>query len=134
MKQVGVRNAIQSQFLQEFNGEFPIELDNQKGGTPPDNSDWVRLSVRFRTGMRATLGARGNRKFTRSGVATVQVFVPIETATDTIDELSQRILDHFDGETLGQLWFTECDIRSVGPSGKWFQTNVILPFNFEDIK
>lgn len=130
------RNAIFTRYLDEFSGQFDIALDNQPF-TPPEAGEgvkWVRVNVQFNTGNQDSLGTEGNRKFVKRGFLFVQVFTPVGHATNDNDELAQDSLDLFDGERLGDLWFQDGRIVTIGPDGEWYQQNVVLELTFEAIK
>jgi hypothetical protein len=130
------RNAIMTRYLDEFSGLFDIALDNQPF-TPPETGEgvkWARVNVQFNTGRQETLGSQGNRKFNRRGLLFVQVFTPAGHATNGNDDLALNSLDLFDGVRLGDLWFTDGRIVTIGSDGEWYQQNVVLDFTFEAIK
>jgi hypothetical protein len=130
------RNAIQIRYLDNFSGQFPIALDNQPFTAPNADEDikWVRLNVQFTNGEQSSLGILGNRKFTRVGFLYIQVFTPAGHATDQNDVLAEESLTLFEGERLGNLWFTNGRIITVGEDGKWYQQNVVSELTFEAIK
>lgn len=131
-----VRNAIFTRYLTEFNGQFPIALDNQPF-TPPETGDgvkWVRVSVKFNNGAQSSLGKSGNRKFTKYGLLFIQVFTPTGHATNDNDELAEESLSLFEGERLGSLWFNNGRILTVGSDDEWYQQNAVLELTFETIK
>jgi len=130
------RNAIFMRYLNEFNGQFPIALDNQKF-TPPDTGDgvkWTRVSVKFNDGTQGSLGQPGNRRFEKYGLLFIQVFTPTEHATNDNDELAEDSLDLFEGVRLGDLWFNNGRIETVGSDDVWYQQNVVLELTFVAIK
>jgi hypothetical protein len=130
------RNAIFARYLTEFDGQFPIALDNQPF-TPPETGDgvkWARVSVKFNDGTQSSLGKSGNRKFEKYGLLFVQVFTPTGHATNDNDELAEESLDLFEGERLGDLWFNNGRIVTVGSDDEWYQQNVVLELTFEAIK
>lgn len=100
---------------------------------------WGRLSVRFNLNPQQTLGGNGVPvKFRRIGIATVQVFTPINNGEYSNDEACQVVESAFikqTGDTPLQYGGVPAggDIRieSVGRDGVWFQQNVIIPFSFE---
>lgn len=129
------RNAMTSRYLIEYNGQFPIAIDNLKSTIPNPPEKWVRVTVRFVDGNQSTMGKKSNRKFVKIGILIIQVFTPINTATDENDSLANSSLELFDGERLGQLWLYNGRIETIGSgSGVFYQQNVIVEFKFEDIR
>lgn len=130
------RNTITVRYLDEFSGQFPIALDNQPF-TPPEAGDgvkWVRLSVRFTDGAQGSLGRANNRRFDKVGLLFIQVFTPAGRATNDNDDLAEDSLNLFEGETLGDLWFNNGSIKTIGSDDEWYQQNVVLELSFSAIK
>lgn len=130
------RNAILTRYLTEFNGQFEIALDNQPF-TPPETGEgvkWARVSVKFNGGTQSSLGRSGNRKFEKYGLLFIQVFTPIGHATNDNDDLAEDSLNLFEGERLGDLWFSNGRIVTIGEDGEWYQQNVVLELTFDAIK
>lgn len=128
-----VRNTIQSRYLDQFTGQFPIALDNQQFD-PPVGNKWTRVSVQFNTGSQDSLGTVLNRKFLRKGILFIQIFTPANTATNANDDLARSSLELFEGEHIGDLWFVNGRIITIGTDGTWYQQNVVLEFNYQHIR
>ena len=130
-----VRNAIQSRFITNF-GSTLTAWDNQSF-TPPEpgtNVEWVRVTVQFTSGAQDSFGIVGNRKFIKTGLLTIQVFTPIDFATDANDALCQQVQDLYEGVRIDDIWFLDGGIVFSGYDGEWFQQNVSFEINFEDVK
>lgn len=130
------RNAIFTRYLTQFSGQFDIALDNQPFSPPDPGEDvkWVRVSVQFTLGTQSSLGKTGNRKFVKSGFLYIQVFTPKGHATNNNDDLAEDSLNLFEGERLGDLWFNNGRIVTIGEDGEWYQQNVVLELTFQAIK
>jgi len=105
--------------------------------TPPSNTSWARLSVRHLPSDVDSMGAVGDRKFLRTAMVLVQLFVPLDSNVQDADTLSTTARDLFEGKTLTpeNLWFTAVDSREIGPTDDgWFQVNVEATFNYIDRK
>jgi len=129
-----VRNAITSRFLIEYNTQFHIAVDNQIFEVPNPAVKYARVVVKFNTGNQHTLGQKGNRKFVKQGLLFVQILTPINTGTNENDTLAQSTLELFDGETLGKLWFYNGRIETERSDGVYYSQNVVVEFEFEDIR
>ena len=97
---------------------------------------WARVSVIHDTGGQATLGGIGNRLFRREGSVTVQVFTPIGTGLSIADRVYKIVVDAFEGKTSasGNVWFRNVRVNEIGPEGSWFQTNIIIDFEYDERK
>jgi len=128
------RNAITSRYLTEYSEQFPIALDNLKFERPNPNVKWVRLNIQFNSGNQSSLGTIGNRKFIKYGLVFIQVFTPINKATEDNDLLAASSLELLDGVRLEGLWLYNGRIDTIGSDGEFYQQNVVVEFEFEDIR
>ena len=93
-----------------------VTLENEQF-TPPDDSPWVRASVRHFDGGQDSLGGVGSRKFSRVGSMFVQIFIPQDTGgtapADTIAHEVRTLLEgkHLTGTTVSLL---TSNIREIG--------------------
>lgn len=127
------RKAIQDKFKLDWASETVYDFDNSDF-TIPEGEFWVRVVVRVRTRDQKTLGRVGNRKFNTKAAISAQVFVPVLTGTSDADRLSAKLANIFDATRLGELCFQAAVVRESGVSGEFFQYNVEVPFDFEEIK
>ncbi len=127
------RKSIQDAFTASWAGETLHDFDNGDFKIP-ERVDWVRVVVRVRTRTQKTLGRVGNRKFDTKAAVSAQVFVPVETGTFDADRLSLKLANIFDATRFDGLSFEAAVVRESGVSGEFFQYNVEIPFDFEEIK
>ena len=130
-----VRNEIVKRFIAQFTGQFPIAVTGHRFSPPAIPAPWVRLSVIFNDGAQTSLGRVGNRKFQKSGFVNVQVFTPVNKGTDRNDDIAQSVSAFLDGVDLGHgLWLYNGSIKTIGDKDDYYQQNVVVEFNFEDIR
>ncbi len=128
--------TTQSQAKEAIYGAFksgwsnPYYFDNEVVET--EDGNWARLTVRHSTSNQETLGPVGNRKFQRNGNVIVQLFTKLGEATDDVDSLSATIRAIFEGKTISGVNFSSVNVREIGPSGAWYQTNIEAPFNYTE--
>jgi hypothetical protein len=129
------REAIYQEFFDAWGSTTVFTFDNEKFD-PPKNDSWVRLSVRHQAADQETLGKVGNRRFMRSGLAIVQVYIPIDGGMAAGDSLIALVKTAFEGKRLtgSTVRFFSTLAREIGSDGKWFQINVETPFDFEEIR
>lgn len=127
------RNEIMKRYLNEFTGQFPIALDNKKL-EKPDGVKWVRLNIQFNDGNQDSLGQPTNRKFVKQGLIFVQVFTPANKGTNENDDLCKDSLELLDGVRLNNLWMYNGRISTIGSDGEFYQQNVVVEFEFENIR
>ncbi len=99
-------------------------------------TSWVRISVQHNIGYQATLtSASMNQRWRRKGIVFVQVFTPLGDGMKTNDVLSSIVRNAFEGKTTSKdIIFRNVSIREIGESEKWFQTNVVAEFEYDEIK
>lgn len=104
------------------------------GDSNPDA--WARIIVQHSLSNQASLANRsGQRRFTRMGLVTVQIFTPLGTGLSIADKMYRIVIDAFEGKaTSGNVWFRNVRLNEIGPSGSWFQSNVIAEFEYDEIK
>lgn len=114
---------------------FELTFDNEKFNSP-DDAPWARLSVRHTASAQETLGAVGNRKFSRLGSAFVQVYTRVDQGTSQNDTLATTAREAFEGLTLAgtTLRFLDVIVRETGPDGKWYQTIVEATFEYDETR
>lgn len=127
-----VKNALYSHLLASWADKTPVVLDNEANNGEPE--EWIRAVVIALDGAQTTLGRRGNRKYTRAGTIIVSVFTKRGEGSAQADKWAEEIRGMFEGNRVGPAWFLECEVRSVGEDGKYYQVNVDCTFNYEEMK
>lgn len=138
MTQDEARQAIQEHFYSAWGGATPltpIAWDNKAFDPTIQNDDWVRFSVQFVSGDQASLGTPGDRRFRRFGLIFVQIFTKADAGLVSSDTLGKIAVDAFEGISLvGNLWFRNVGLVTIGVEGKWFQQNISAEFQYDEIK
>lgn len=100
-----------------------------------DNSAWAASTIRHTSGNQESLGGIGNRSFLRQGVMIVQVFTPVGNGLQESYQLAKVITDAFEGKSspLG-VWFRRVRISEIGKDGMFQQLNVVLEFEYNEVK
>lgn len=129
------RELIFQQFVDAWGDQTPYMFQNEDLET--DNlPEWARVTVLETNSTQDTLGNSGNRKFERSGVVTVQIFVRGGTGTQRLDELATIARDAYEGFTfaLSSVTFLDVNVSEIGPDGSWYQYNVTANFRYYETK
>ena len=128
------RNAIYIRFQTQF-PSLPTALDNQTF-QPPTDASWARVNVIFNAGFQSSLGRTGNRRFEKRGILDVQVFVPLNSATNILDGLCQDVLNLYEGVRIDRLWFINGrpDGSITQDDGGWYRQSVLFDFRFDTVK
>lgn len=115
----------------------PIQWDNTEDLVNPPESGWVRVLLRHGPSSQVTLtGDTGGRRFRRLGLITIQVFAPVGEGMTDSDRFVKIILDAFEGGNTGadKILFRNVRANEIGRDGPWFQTNVLIEFEYDEVK
>lgn len=119
-------------FFQDVDGE-PDAAVVAETSAP---TSWARATVTHGVRGQSSLSNHENKqRYTAVGLVIVQVFTPRGNGLSISDELCKIIEDALDGvKTPSGVWFRNVRSTEVGPSGSWFQVNVIAEFEYDEIK
>lgn len=104
----------------------PLSYDNLD--FDPPNAPWGRLSVKHNEMSRASLGS-ATALFRRTGMLSLQIFIPIGLGTLPADRIADPLVQAFEvpGQT-DNIWFRNARVREIGPDGTYYQTNFQVEF------
>lgn len=135
------RDAIAAMFKAAWEADtvsddIEVRYDDRAVELPDSDVAWVRLNIQHSLGQQTTLGGENGRRFTRSGVVTVQVFTPVGEGLVLNDALSKIAHEIFEGGSTaqGSLLFRNVTTREIGVDGAWFQTNVVAEFEYDVVR
>ena len=98
---------------------------------PPSADDWARITVRHATGGNDAIG---NRLFFRTGLVTIQLFTKYGEGLTQNDTLAKVAVEAFQGQhTAGGVWFRNVRLNEIGIDGKWFNSNVLADFEYNQV-
>lgn len=103
---------------------------------PSANEPYARISIRHTGSSHRAFGKVGERKFTRRGLVTVQVFWPISDGGGLSFAENAAIIarDAYEGVgTDSGIWFRNVYIREIGPTKAWYQINVVAEFEYDEL-
>ncbi len=110
---------------------------NVQGTKPSAQVAWARVTVSHGPGGQTALtGGLGSNRFDRFGLVTVQIFIPNGQGLSQGYILGKVIADAFEGKsTTSAIWFRNVTPpNEIGPSVEWFQINVTIEFEYDEIK
>ena len=100
-----------------------------------DQTPWAQVVVRHAAGQQDTLGGIGNRSFLRFGVVIVTINTPSGSGLSTAYALAKVVADAYEGvSSPNGVWFRNVRINELGRDGTFFQTNVLIDFEYTEIK
>lgn len=94
---------------------------------------WARVLVRHLDANQATLSDQsGKRRYTRTGLVTIQLFTPLGDGLVGDDTIIEQLLGIFQGvSTPNGVWFRKPRPNEVGNDGPHFHTNVLADFEYD---
>lgn len=100
-----------------------------------DKSPWATVVVRHAAGQQDTLGGRGNRSFLRLGVLIVTINTPSGSGLSEAYALAKVVSDAYEGASSPNgVWFRNVRINELGRDGTFYQTNVLVDFEYHETK
>lgn len=131
------RREILSKFKTAWDTtSYEAFYDDVKKQRSSSSSPWAVVTLRHTAGRQSTLSSDvGNRRFSRTGTLTVQIFTSAGKGLQESYDLAKVVSDAFEGSyTPGGVWFRNLTLREVGRDGEFFQVNVITEFTYDEIK
>lgn len=118
---------------------YPVQWPNEIPSVdlpPTPQTPWARMSILHATGGQASLaGNIGQARYLRGGVAVFQLFVLFAYGTTQIYSFAKQVTDAFDGvRGANGTAFKNTRIREIGADGAWYQVNVFVDFDYEEVK
>lgn len=112
-----------------------VPVDNDV--PPPADSPWARIQIRHGEAAQSSFTPTAKKRYTRTGVVTVQIFSPLSQGGGLLlgEKLAIIARDCFEGEnTASGIWFRNARIAEIGPDSTWFQFNVTVEFEYDELK
>lgn len=98
---------------------------------------WARVTIKHfdnRFSPQSLTGGLGTKNYQRDGGITISIFTPIGLGADLGNALTKIVMDAFEGQRSGGVWFRNVRFNEVGKSGAWDQVNIKANFNYSEIK
>ena len=108
-----------------------VKIQRDTGDNP-----YARFVIRHAGPVRgSSLGGVGRRLFNRSGIIIISLFVPIGKGLSTSLALAKLVGDVYEGNhSPNGVWFRDVSIPEIGRDGEFHQRNVIVEFEYDEIK
>lgn len=136
MGYAATESTIRSRFATLWASARPtVRIFHDNAGNdvqPPQNAAWVRLTILPGTSQQVEMGRL--RRWRRVGVVTVQIFVPAASGTGLATELSDSVIQIFEGITVSGVIFRATSLNRVGLDGAWLQYNATTPFQADELR
>lgn len=139
MNMTEVRDLISQLFLENWKNAAPVYWQGvAEKKTPNVTTAWARHIIKHGSSQQTTFGEKSARRFTRTGIISIQIFTPITTKGGGLgkaEELAELARDSYEGiNTNTSLSFYGAQTVDVGPNNGWYQINVIINFTYDEVK
>lgn len=108
--------------------------ENIENDRETDDTAFAHVSISHASGFQATLGGTGSRIFRRTGVITIMIYTQAGKGLQESHQLAKVAADAFEGQSTGGIWFRNVRINEIGREGAFYQTNVIVEFEYDETK
>ena len=127
-----IRAAIEGRIATEMAiaPVYPVSYQNVPF-TPPNNTPWVQVFIRFGDNAYATLLGPATGMNRQNGVLTVNVYTPVGLGAGANFTIAERVKDLFDRRTVSQIIFDAASgPAQVTPASPepYFQTQLTITF------
>lgn len=129
------RTEVYKRWVAQWGTTTPFVFEGEADeGLYAGSVAWTRFVYRNTSGNQKTLGPVLGRKYERFASVLISHFTPVDeglTAAGTLAQASRAI---FEGVTFSGLFFNDGVVREIGPDGRWYQTNVEVFSDYQEIK
>ena len=125
--------AIRARFETQWAAATPVQYPNVKFNVP--ETSWVRLNIEQAGANWAGFGDPGNNPERNFGQVTIQIFTEAGEGEGTAlgySDAARAVFRSWRDATSGVRFLVPPYARQIGPDGKWYQINVVAPFQFDD--
>lgn len=133
MSYAAAHAAIRQRFETEWGSTTDVQYPNKKFKTP--DASWVRLNIAEATSRWASFGDPDNNTERNLGQVTVQIFTASGEGEGVGLELADQARSVFRSwrdASSGVRFLVPPYARVIGVDKKWYQINVVAPFQFDD--
>ena len=110
---------------------FESVQDDRETDTLPFYKVWIRHV----DGGQRTLGGKGARLFDRKGFVRIEVYSRITNGLQESYQLAKVASDAYEGRSSDNgVWFRQVRIREMGKDGTFNRTDVIVDFEYHEMK
>lgn len=134
MSYAAAHAAIRLRFETEWGVTTQVQMPNTKF-KPPGDESWVRLNIAQASSRWASFGDPGNNTERNLGMVTVQIFTESGQGEGDGLELADQakaVFRSWRDAVSGVRFLVPPYARVIGVDKKWFQINVVAPFQFDD--
>lgn len=112
-----------------------VILENEEVKLGAKDVPWVRFSVDIFSFSPDSMGAKGNRRVSRRGSLSIQIFVPKNRKTNQLNTLRNKAIRMYEGEVFNGVNFRNprTAVMDEESDSIWYGELVQIPFEFIEI-
>lgn len=120
-------------YAEANSSDFTFIYQNMGGRKPDDGSPFIRVGVNFNGRQQVSFGGTTNR-FRNEGTLVMQIMTPFEQGDAAAMTFADQTAPAFQSRTEDEVVWRTPDTFTAGRAGKWWQTNFVCPFYFDEIE
>lgn len=108
----------------------------EKPEVPLLNKFFARISVQTVDESQTTLRNGSNQRYTNNGLLFVQIFAPrsVSDSATKLKALAKMVKNTFRGHTdADNIWFRSSRIQELPPESKFYNFNVVVDYQYDEI-
>lgn len=114
---------------------YKVFWDNVRDQRDTAENPWAEFIIQHATGSQTSLGGVGQRTFIRVGIILVSIYVPTGKSLSESLTLAKLVGDVYEGNhSPNGVWFRNARIPEIGRDGEFHQRNVVIEFEYDEIK
>tara|TARA_R110000851_G_scaffold16046_2_gene52521 strand:+ start:10842 stop:11258 length:417 start_codon:yes stop_codon:yes gene_type:complete len=112
-----------------------IHWDDVRNQRNLSDDPWAVFVIRHASGTQDNLGGIGNRNFVRTGTAIASIFTPSGNGLSESYALAKVVADAYEGQSSDNgVWFRNVRLQEIGRESQFYQTNVLIDFEYNETK
>lgn len=125
-----IRSRFEALWPAEFSPAVPHTFSDVEY-EPTEGDAWVRLTVI--SGEQRQVGNGNFRRFRRTGVVAVSIFLPAGSGDGQAQEIADAVANIFMGRTVNGVIFRGTGLTRVGRDGAWQVWTADTPYQADDL-
>lgn len=131
-------NAIRTRFSTVYAGgtNHPVAYPNAEFKTQPVDDVWLRFVMQDAGANQISMGDPGNNFHRHTGLLTFMIFTPLNQGDAEALQVADEVAAIFRGwqDPTTRVFFRQPPfVRRIGADGKWYQVNLLCPFERDSL-
>ena len=128
-----IKKRVKELVEQKEGGDFTFRYDNMPFTRPEGTKGYIRVRVSWTSRRQVSFGS-STKRFRNRGNLVFTLHTALDQGDGEIIDIADRISSHFQTTTVDSIVWQTPDSIPVGRAGKWWQTNLVCPFYFDELE